>query len=269
MSATAVKRSAGRATGGTSRVGDGAPRIARRPAQPSATARPTVASRATKPASPSKGTTRRDAVAAAAGHRRRVLVAGGLVATLTITSALLLVLQPAPLAPDAVRSLMSLTAPDDIKELLQTRVPLAPNRWKFVYVHHSGSVEGSAASVAETGEAGSAAAALADHFVIGNGDGAGDGEVQVGQRWNAQESAGRTHGLDRVDPDCISVCLIGDLDRAPPTPRQMDQLGRLITSLQSKFQIGRERIWVVDAPRLPAGCGRYFPREAFRGGLLP
>ena len=95
------------------------------------------------------------------------------------------------------------------------------------------------------------------------------GEVQIGQRWNAQQPAGKTAGLDRVDSDCISICLVGDLDRAQPTPRQLEQLQHLVTALQDRLKISREHVWVVEAADLPAGCGKYFPREAFRARLLP
>lgn len=199
-------------------------------------------------------------------RQRRVLVFGGLVAVLTITSALLLAMQPAPLAPDAARSLMSLTSPAEVDELFETQIPMRSARWKYIYIHHSGANAGSASSLAD---ASGPSISVPDHFVIGNGEGAGDGEIQMGQRWNTQQSGGKTRGLDRLDPDCISICVIGDLDRASPTPRQMEQLAKLVTSLQNKLQIGRDRVWLLDAPSLPAGSGRYFPRDVFKTGLLP
>jgi hypothetical protein len=203
---------------------------------------------------------------AATSRRRRVLVFGGLVAVLTITSALLLAMQPAPLTPDSARSLMSLTSSAEVDELFDTQIPMRTGRWKYIYIHHSGATAGSASSLAD---ANGPSITVPDHFVVGNGEGAGDGEIQVGQRWNTQQPAGKTRGLDRLDPDCISVCVIGDFDRASPTPRQMEQLARLVTSLQNKLQIGRDRVWMLEAPAQPAGSGRYFPRDVFKSGLLP
>jgi len=40
---------------------------------------------------------------------------------------------------------------------------------------------------------------LADHFVIGNGEGAADGEIQVGVRWKQQLQAGQIPGADYID----------------------------------------------------------------------
>ena len=199
-------------------------------------------------------------------RRRKVIVFAGLVGVMTVTGALLLAMQPAPLSPDTVKSLMSVETSAQVESLFDTQIPVNANRWKYVYVHHSGAAAGNAAIIAD---AAGSSASLPDHFVIGKGKGAGDGEVQVGQRWNSQQPAGKTAGLDRVDSDCISICLVGDLDRAPATPRQLEQLQRLVTALQDRLKVTRDRVWIVEASGLPAGCGRYFPREAFRAGLLP
>ena len=198
--------------------------------------------------------------------QRKVIVFTSILGVLTLTSAALMALAPAPLVQAETNSLFAIDSPKSLDVIFETKAPVQPSRWKYIYVHHSGSASGNAAVLAD---AAGPAAALPDHFVIGNGEGARDGEVQVGQRWNAQQAAGRTQGLDRVDADCISICMVGDFDRAPPTPRQMEQLGRLVSALQDRLRINRERVWVVEATGLPAGCGRYFPREAFRGALLP
>ncbi len=201
-----------------------------------------------------------------AGRRRKVIVFGGLVGVMTVTGALLMAMQPAPLSPDAVRSLMSVETPAQVNQLFETQIPVTGGRWKYIYVHHSGSSSGNASIVAD---AANASGSLPDHFVIGNGQGAGDGEVQMGRRWNLQQPAGKTAGLDRVDSDCISICLVGNLDRAPATPRQLEQLQRLVTALQDRLNVSRDRVWLLEATDLPAGCGRYFPQEAFRAALLP
>ena len=61
------------------------------------------------------------------------------------------------------------------------------------------------------------------HFVIGNGNGSGDGQIEVAQRWNNQKQGvhcrnARTHDVDEYG---IGICLVGDLDQQPPTPRQI------------------------------------------------
>ena len=105
---------------------------------------------------------------------------------------------------------------------------------------------------------------MADHFVIGNGDGCGDGEIQIGQRWNRQEPAGQPAGGSRVDPACISVCLIGDFDHTYPTPAQVERLGQLVKALQSRLRLERDPVRMVAARNSPAGAGRYFPYRSFQ-----
>lgn len=200
------------------------------------------------------------------GSRRRVIVFTSLVGVMSLTSLLLWTTRAAPLLPDAAMSLLAIDGPRGVDAAFLTRAPLQAGRWKYIYVHHSRTAGGSASSLAE-GDGGDAG--LADHFVIGNGLGMADGEIQIGQRWNHQHPAGDIAGLNKVSPDCISICLIGDFDRTRPTRAQSDHLGKLVRTLQERLRIGRDRVWVVDAIDSPAGPGRNFPKAAFRQQLLP
>jgi N-acetylmuramoyl-L-alanine amidase len=107
-----------------------------------------------------------------------------------------------------------------------------------------------------------------DHFVIGNGDGAVDGEIQVGQRWNLQRPAGTFAGVEKIREDCISICLIGDFDQTVPTPTQVRRLTQLVTTLQGRFRIGNENVIFVSGARGAGGVGKYFPASAFREQIL-
>jgi hypothetical protein len=185
-----------------------------------------------------------------------------LICVLTLTSALLLALAPAPLAGDSTTSLFALSAPDSMDVIFQTKKPTEPGRWKYVFIHHSRTQAGNALSLDSTGQGPS------DHFVIGNGEGAVDGEIQVSQRWDAQESAAPPPGATTIDPDCISICLVGDFDRAMPTPTQLRRLNQLVNSLQLRLQIPASQVSLVSQTRSGAGIGRYFPAAAFREQLI-
>jgi len=178
-----------------------------------------------------------------------------LVGVMTLTGGLLLLMRPDPVAPDTSFSLMATESPDGV---FHTRIPVRAGRWKYVYVHHSRTPAGDAAMLADT------PGGLADHFVIGNGDGCGDGEIQIGQRWDRQETAGQTAGGGRVDPACISVCLIGDFDHTYPTPAQTERLRQLVTVLQSRLHLDRDPVRMTSARNSPAGAGRYFPYRSFQ-----
>ena len=198
--------------------------------------------------------------------RRRVTVLVSLVAVLTFTSALLLALAPAPLNPQASTSLFAIAdAPQSMDDLFD-RIPAVPvrqGRWNYVYVHHSLSLSGSAQAM------GDSAAGLGDHFVIGNGDGCADGEIQVGGRWVQQADPGRTPGAESIRPDCISICLVGDFNQSRPTPTQRRRLVQLVNALQARLHIPAGSIYFDNRATSEAGIGAYFPAGEFRSQLLP
>src|SRR6202034_2169031 len=162
---------------------------------------------------------------------RKIVVLTSLVAMLSAASALLLFLAPPPLAADGFSSL---SAPDRgpfLDEIFKTAVAPKVERWKYVYIHHSETAGGDARTLARP------STGLCDHFVVGNGDGCLDGEIQIGPRWNGQQAAAAPRGVDSIQPDCISICVVGDFDHAMPTPTQIRRLSQLVTTLQTQFHI--------------------------------
>ena len=202
----------------------------------------------------------------AVATRRKLYVFASLVTVMTLTSALLWAMQTAPLSPDVSKSLSATDRPDDMNRVFETGRLATGGRWKYIFIHHSQTPGGSGAAMAAKADD---PKGMADHFLIGNGDGCDDGAVEYGPRWNHQEPAGRTPGVERMDPNCISICLVGDFDHTFPTPTQMKSLGQLVDVLQRRLRIDREHVWVVEAKDSPAGTGKYFPRAAFREQLLP
>src|SRR5437870_2393605 len=100
---------------------------------------------------------------------RKFVVFTTLIGVLTLTSALLLALAPAPLTPDAAASLLAIDSPDSMDVIFNIKPQPGSTPWKYIYIHHSRTPSGNSLTVAQpTG-------VLGDHFVIGNGDGAVDG----------------------------------------------------------------------------------------------
>jgi hypothetical protein len=188
--------------------------------------------------------------------RRNVVVLASLLGSLTLTSALLLVLAPAPLNPDS-RSLLAVGSADSLDLIFAPEVNPA-NRWRYIYIHHCKHPS------ADPNDLDTVAGG--DHFLIGNGRGCQDGEIRVLSRWNLQQPAS-IPGVN-IAPDSISVALVGDFDAEPPTPVQMQRLADLITSIQSRLHIPAGR---VSARSLsgPAGIGGLFPAGDFSRRLLP
>ena len=179
------------------------------------------------------------------------------------TSALLMALAPAPLTPDATNSLFAVDAPNSLDAVFQTRVPAASTTWRYIYIHHSRSATSNSSTIAN------ASGELADHFVIGNGDGLVDGEVQMGQRWEEQKSAAPPGRGLTINAQCISICVVGDFDQTRPTPTQIRRLAQLVNTLQAHYHIPLTNVALAAQPQSVAGIGRFFPGGAFREQLIP
>jgi N-acetyl-anhydromuramyl-L-alanine amidase AmpD len=191
--------------------------------------------------------------------RRSFVVLSSLVGVLTLTSVLLRAMQGAPLTPDASSSLIASQSSAALQVIYNTQVPPRPHRWNSIYVHHSGAAQpAAAAATADDAPAG-------DHFVITAGK---SGEICFSQRWNMQEPADPWPGRATIEPTCISICVVGDFDRAAPSPTQLKRLEHLVQTLQERFRIPAAQVWLPDYPNSDAGVGRYFPAGAFQGQLL-
>lgn len=194
---------------------------------------------------------------------RKFVVFTSLVAVLTLTSALLLALAPAPLSPEL--GMIAIDSPRALDAIFTTDKPATSGRWRYVYVHHSKTRSGSASTLSAKDGSG-----LADHFLVGNGDGVDDGHIQISHRWLAQKSALPPEGAAEINADAISICVVGDFDASLPSSQQMKRLTQLVTTLQDRLNIPRDRVLLAtDVRNTPAGAGRYFPATAFRQALLP
>ena len=195
--------------------------------------------------------------------RRRVVVFLSLLCVLTLTSLLLQAMARSPMQPDAADTLFVYNPGDSIDAIFRMQVPVLPARWQYLYIHQSKTTGGNALMLGNSPEG------VGDHFIIGNGDGLVDGELQISQLWNHQQSAISPSGNLKVQPNCVSICLVGDFDRKPPTPMQLGRLGQLVQALQARSRIPASRVeWLNDAAGTggssAAGVGRYFPGGAFR-----
>jgi hypothetical protein len=192
--------------------------------------------------------------------KRNVLILTSLLGSLTLISILLLALAPAPLVPDVPSLVATSDRDESLDSIFDTAVRIPNSHWQYIYVHHSRTRRGSALTMG--GDNG-----MGDHFLIGNGDGCGDGEIQIGPRWNRQLSANPVGA--KVKNNCICICLVGDFDQTSPTTTQLRRLEQLVKTLQGQFQIPGKAVLAYDQPNDPAGIGRQFPIAHFAKQLLP
>jgi N-acetyl-anhydromuramyl-L-alanine amidase AmpD len=114
--------------------------------------------------------------------------------------------------------------------------------WKYIVIHHSATEAGSVNAFhkfhTQQGYGG-----VAYHFVIGNGNGMPDGEIQPTFRWE-QQMAGTHVSVNSWDHNVfgIGICLVGNLEKSPPTPAQHRALQNLIQRLQKTYHIRNDNV---------------------------
>jgi N-acetylmuramoyl-L-alanine amidase len=111
------------------------------------------------------------------------------------------------------------------------------NSWQYIVIHHSATPAGNAASFDRMHKA-KGWDELGYHFVIGNGTGSGDGQIEVGPRWGKQKWGAHAKTADqRFNNYGIGICLVGNFDIERPTKAQMDSVERLVGYLMKTYRI--------------------------------
>ncbi|MEM9161413.1 MAG: LysM peptidoglycan-binding domain-containing protein, partial [Verrucomicrobiota bacterium] len=103
---------------------------------------------------------------------------------------------------------------------------ISKNRWKFVVIHHSATKHGNA-EIFDSNHRRRWRDGLAYHFVIGNGVDSGDGEIEMGRRWEKQ-IRGAHCKASIYNEFGIGVCLVGNFMETKPSSKQLVSLHNLI-----------------------------------------
>ena len=138
-------------------------------------------------------------------------------------------------------------------------------RWVYVIIHHSatsaGSVEGIHANHRQRRDSsGNLWLGIGYHFVIGNGKGMPDGQIESTFRWR-QQLHGAHSGSAVHNANGIGVCLIGNFEENAPTAEQLKSVTHLVASLSSRYKIPA-RLIIGHKTVKPTACpGKYFPLQ--------
>ncbi len=145
----------------------------------------------------------------------------------------------------------------------------ADRPWRYIVLHHSASTAGNYDEIDREHRKLLGYEGCGYHFVIGNGNGSGDGQIEVAQRWNQQKQGvhcrnARSHDVDEYG---IGICLVGDLDQQPPTPRQVAATQALIAYLGGRYRIEAAHVTThAHLAATPTVCpGKYFPTTVLAG----
>lgn len=130
--------------------------------------------------------------------------------------------------------------------------------WKNIIAHHSAIRHGNAKIYGREHKRRGMINGLAYHFVIGNGVDSGDGEIEIGPRWQRQIEGG--HVKSRAyNLTSIGVCLIGDFQKFKPTRNQITAFEELISYLKYDLLGGKPKFYVHKDLEQTACPGKYFP----------
>lgn len=206
--------------------------------------------------------------------KRPHVVWASLMAGMTLVGGLMLLTEPkpagsSPAALPPVAAMLDQAHPSGPpRDLIGASVPLDPQRWAGIVIHHSGSTMGSADSMARLHEA-AGLKSLGYHFVIGNGQGAPDGQVTTGPRWLNQLSGAHAKGpaSEALNRRTIGICLVGDGESKGFTDAQQAALVQLVAQLQRKFNIPASAVVLHRDVAPTVSPGRLFPEAAFRARL--
>ena len=159
---------------------------------------------------------------------------------------------------------------DNADPIFELTTDLEQHQWTGIVIHHLGEPAATMQSIhrrhIQNGYQG-----LGYHFVIGNGNGLGNGDVHIGYRWTNQLPGAHVVGDTGTlhNQHSIAICLVGDGDRRPFTPDQMKNLVRLVQRLQHRLDIPSEAVFLhrelaghVKSP------GRFFAAAELQEGLL-
>ena len=130
---------------------------------------------------------------------------------------------------------------DPIQQAVCSRVAQAPGRWESIEVYYSGTKAGNIDQIASlSGLANSDD--INCHFVVCNGLGGSDGQVQTTEKWQKQWSVIPDHtwyGSGRT----IRVCLVADGRGIRLSDSQIKRTEALVESLSMKFNVPATKIF--------------------------
>jgi len=148
----------------------------------------------------------------------------------------------------------------------------AEKNWTAIIIHHSATRTGNAAIFDNWHREGRGWNGVGYDFVIGNGTDSPDGQVEVTKRWRYQEVGAHCGGTpgNWANKEAIGICLVGDFNHSTPTRAQMQSLVRLITFLQNRYNIPKNRIYghgTTPGGRNTDCPGRRFPMAELKSML--
>jgi len=191
-----------------------------------------------------------------------------LIASMTVAGGLLVAFNRKPaLGSDglAILPLMATGVPNSIEVILNTRNEITKSRWASIVIHATGAPAATQASL-DSNARSMGLRGVGYHFVIGNGNGMGDGELFVTDRWLNQKNGAHVSGRrgDELNKQAIGICLVGDGDHQKFTDAQLTRLVQVLDTLKRELEIPTDRIYLHSDVAAVSSPGKLFPAVEVR-----
>jgi len=174
---------------------------------------------------------------------RSAKVLAAVLISVTIVSVILKTLGNNPISAGAF-SLSDYYRLEPIEKVISSRAAQTSSRWSRIEIYYSSTKAGNIEQLASlNGLAGPDN--LNCHFVVCNGLGGGDGQIQPTEKWQKQWAIipGRTwHGSSQT----LRICIVADRETACLTDCQIKRTEALVEGLSRKFNIQSASIYYPD-----------------------
>ena len=142
--------------------------------------------------------------------------------------------------------------------------PKAKERqWNSIVIHHTATTRGNvesihAAHLKRKDSQGNYWLGIGYHFVIGNGNGMGDGAIEPTFRWR-QQLHGAHAGNNEHNQHGIGIALVGNFEKHSPSAAQLVAIKRLVRTLQRTYSISGKKVIGHREIKATACPGKFFP----------
>ncbi len=142
-------------------------------------------------------------------------------------------------------SLSNYTRLASVRQVIHSRVAQSPDRWSRIDVYYSGTRAGNIGQLASM-QGLLSPKDINCHFVVCNGLGGSDGQIQPSEKWQRQWSVipqRNWRGSERT----IRICVVADGETTLPTNSQIRKIDELVQHMARTFNITPESIrWPAD-----------------------
>lgn len=170
---------------------------------------------------------------------------------------------PAMMAPQEVAPHFNVQTPE--KDLWRPAVK--ERDWKYIVLHHTASEKANVESIHEEHQkrkdaSGNPWLGIGYHFVIGNGNGMPDGEIEPTFRWRQQLQGAHAGSTDPVyNQKGIGICLVGNFENHAPTAAQLTAMKKLVRVLKTSYRVSSKNVIGHRDVRATECPGKLFPMQ--------